>query len=107
MYKFSVKIIREFLTPRIEEYTNFLLASDYSREEVEEVMEMAKNMDRNNIITRNRNNRRRTQKKYVLCSKLDPRQPNVREGLKLLEEVLYLSEENKKSISEGVNYCWI
>ena len=59
-------------------------------------MERAKNMDRNNIINGNRNNRRRTQKKYVLCSKWDPRQPNVREGLKLFEEVLYLSEENKK-----------
>ena len=83
------------------------MASDYSREEGEEVMEMAKNMDRNNIIKRNRNNRRRTQKKYVLCSKWDPRQPNVREGLKLSEEVLYLSEKNKKRISKGVDYCWI
>ena len=90
-----------FLTPRIEEYTNYLLASDYSREEVGEVMERAKNMDRNNMINGNRNNRRRTQKKYVLCSKWDPRQPNVREGLKLFEEVLYLSEENIKAFPKG------
>ena len=62
---------------------------------------MAKNIDRNNMIKGNINNRRRTHKKYVLCSKWDPRQPNVKEGLKLFEEVLYLSEENKKAFRRG------
>ena len=92
-----------FLTPRIEEYTRYLMASDYSREEVGEVMEEARNRDRLELIKgkRNNNNRRKNTKKYVLCSKWDPRQPNVKEGLKLMEEILYLNEENKKAFPKG------
>ena len=41
------------------------------------------------------------QKKFALISKYDPRQPNVKDGLKLLEEILYLNEENKEAFPKG------
>ena len=31
--------------------------------------------------------------KFVICSKWDPRQPNVYKGVKLLEEILYMNKE--------------
>ena len=92
-----------FLTPRLEEYTNYFVASDYDRKEVKEILEKCSKTDREELIRRPRKNRRGggDQKKYVLCSRWDPRQANVREGLKLMEEILYLNKENKKVFPRG------
>ena len=93
-----------FLDNRIEEYTRYLLASGYKREEVDKMMEETKAMDRREMIYRPR---RRiggvgtNQKKFPLISKYDPRQPNIKEGLKLLEEILYLNEENREVFPKG------
>ena len=40
-----------FLSPRIEEYTRYLLASDYTRAEVDRVMGECRIMDREELIT--------------------------------------------------------
>ena len=37
--------LERFLSPRIEEYTRYLIAPDYSREEVEVAMEEARRLD--------------------------------------------------------------
>ena len=37
----------------------------------------------------------------MICSKLDPRQPNVHEGVNLLEEILYMNKENEKCFPRG------
>ena len=68
-----------FLSPRIEEYTRYLLASNYTRQEIDAVMEECKQLDREEIIRRPRKDKRRRggPKKFVICSKWDPRQPNV------------------------------
>ena len=66
------------------------------------VMENGRKLDRTELIQRPRKDRRRNgNRKYVLCTKWDPRQPNIRMGLNLLEEVMYLSEENKKVFPKG------
>ena len=87
-----------FLSPRIEEYTNYFVASGYDREEVRKTLEECRNVDREEFIQRPRKNKNRNggPKKYVLCPKWDPRAPNVRDGLKLMEEVLYFNKENEK-----------
>ena len=92
-----------FLDNRIEEYTRYLLASGYTRKEVHKVMEETRAMDRAEIIQRPRRRRGMVsnQKKFALISKYDPRQPNVKDGLKLLEEILYLNEENKEAFPKG------
>ena len=94
-----------FLSPRIEEYSRYLIASDYSRKEVEKVMGDCKKLDRLELIKSNKK-RRQESRKYVLCSKWDPRQPNIKEGLKLLEDVMYLNSENKKAFPQGFYYLW-
>ena len=38
--------LERFLSPRVEEYTRYLLASDYPRREVEVAMEEGKRLDR-------------------------------------------------------------
>ena len=93
-----------FLSPRIEEYSRYLMASDYSRKEVEKVMGDCKKLDRSELIKTNKK-RRQESRKYVLCSKWDPRQPNIKEGLKLLEDVMYLNTENKKAFPQGSIIC--
>jgi hypothetical protein len=92
-----------FLSPRIEEYTNYFVASDYDRKEVMKVMDECSKVDRVELIKRPRKNKRRGggPKKYVLCSRWDPRQPNVREGLKLMEDILYLNKENEEVFPKG------
>ena len=37
----------------------------------------------------------------MICSKWDPRQPNVHEGVKLLEEILYMNKENENCFPRG------
>ena len=37
----------------------------------------------------------------MLCPKWDPRAPNVRDGLKLMEEALYFNKENEKVFPKG------
>ena len=63
--------------------------------EVNKVMEETKAMDRVEIIQRPRKRQGvvvSNQKKFALISKYDPRQPYVKDGLKLLGEVLYMNE---------------
>jgi hypothetical protein len=95
----------KFLDARIEEYTRYLLASGYQRQEVDKMMAECKVMDREEIIKRPRKSRRgnaqANQRKFPLISKYDPRQPNVQEGLKLFEEILYLNEENLEVFPKG------
>ena len=91
-----------FLTPRIEEYSRYLLASNYTRQEIDEVMEGCKYLDRKEIIKRPRKDKRRGgPKKFVICSKWDPRQPNIHKGVKLLEEILYMNKENEECFPRG------
>lgn len=47
-----------FLSPRIEEYTRYLLASDYSYQEVNKVMQECKALDREEMIKRPRRDKR-------------------------------------------------
>jgi hypothetical protein len=77
-----------FLSPRIEEYTNYFVASDYDRKEVRKIMDEGSKVDKVELIKRPRKNKRRGggPKKYVQCSRWDPRQPNEKEGLKLMED---------------------
>ena len=66
-----------FLTPRIEEYTSYLVPINYDREEVKGIMEECSKLDRVDIVRRPRRNKNGSgQKKMVLCSKWDPRVPN-------------------------------
>ena len=60
-------------------------------------------IDRVELIKRPRKNKIRGggPKKYVLCSRRDPRQPNVREGIKLMEYILYLNKENEEVFPKG------
>ena len=60
------------------------------------------NLDREEIIRRPRKDKRRGgPRKYVMCSTWDPRQPNVHEGMKLLENILYENSENRKCFPKG------
>ena len=91
-----------FLSPRIEEYTRYLLASDYSRQEIDRVMTECKQLDRGNMIRRPRKDKKKGgPKKFVMCSTWDPRQPNVHKGMKLLEDILYQNNENSKCFPKG------
>ena len=91
-----------FLSPRIEEYTRYLLASDYTRKEVEVVLEECRLLDREEIIKRPRRDKRRGgPRKFVMCSKWDPRQPNVHMGVKIFQEILYQNRENEICFPRG------
>ena len=46
--------LERFLSPRVEEYTRYLMASDYSRKEVEVAMQEARRQDREELIRRPR-----------------------------------------------------
>ena len=59
-------------------------------------------MDREEMIKRPRKDKRRGgPKKFVMCSKWDPRQPNVHKGMKMLENMLYENRENEKCFPRG------
>ena len=91
-----------FLTPRIEEYTRYFLASDYSKREVDKIMEECKNMDREEIIKRPRRDKRHGgPKKFVLATKWDPRNANAHKALRKMEEILYLNVENERCFPRG------
>ena len=92
-----------FLSPRIEEYTNYFVASGYSRNEIRNVFEECRKVDRETFIKRPRRNKKHNAgpRKFVICPKWDPRAPNVREGLKMMEEVLYFNKENEKVFPKG------
>ena len=93
-----------FLTPRIDEYTNYFVASGYDRGEVSAVMEECRSVDRTALINRPRVDRRRSTgpRKLVLCPKWDPRAPNVKEGLKLMEECCTTIKKTKKCFPGGL-----
>ena len=60
----------KFLSPRIEEYSKYLIASDYTRKEVEKVMGECKNKNRNELIQKPRKDKKKGgDRKFVLCSK--------------------------------------
>ena len=76
------------------------MASDYDRKYVSRIFNECKSVDREELIKRPRK-KKNGDKKFVLCSKWDPRQPNIKEGLKLFEEILYSSRENEKVFPKG------
>jgi hypothetical protein len=92
--------LERFLSPRIEEYTRYLMASDYTREEVEKEMADARQLDREELIRRPRRERR-GQRKFAMVTRWDPRGPNIKEGLKLLEGVLYDNPDNARVFPRG------
>jgi hypothetical protein len=94
--------LERFLSPRIEEYTRYLMASDYTRSEVEVAMEEARGLDRDELVRRPRRGAAGGGgRKHVLLTTWDPRAPNVKEGLKRFEEILYLSEDNREVYPRG------
>ena len=64
-------------------------------------MEECRVLDRQEMIKRPRKKKTGGPRKFPLCPKWDPRAPNVREGLKLMEEVLYYNKENEKVFPKG------
>ena len=65
-------------------------------------MEEARRLDRRELVARPRRGRRRGgERKSVLVTTWDPRAPNMKEGLKLLEERLYECEENEAAFARG------
>ena len=73
--------LERFLTPRVEEYTRYLMASDYSREEVERAMQEAREQDREELIRRPKR-QRTSRRKFAMVTRWDPRAPNVKQGIK-------------------------
>ena len=92
--------LERFLSPRIEEYTRYLMASDYTREEVEKEMAEARRQDREALIRRPRRERR-GERKFAMVSRWDPRGPNIKEGLKQLESILYDNPDNLAVFPRG------
>ena len=70
---------------------------------MQKILEECSKVDRVELIKRPRKNKRAGggPKKYVLCSRWDPRQANVRQGLKMMEEILYHNKENEKVFPRG------
>ena len=94
--------LERFLTPRIEQYSRYLLASNYTKKDINKAMDECKKMDRKELINRPRKNSNVKQpKKYVFCSKWDPRGPNIHEAIKGFENILYMDNENKKAFPPG------
>ena len=93
--------LERFLSPRIEEYTRYLVASDYPREEVELAMAEARGLDREELLARPRRERRRGGRKQVLVTTWDPRAPNIKEGLRKFEEILYQNPDNLEGFPRG------
>ena len=94
--------LERFLSPRIEEYSRYLLASDYSQQEISAAMREARRLDRDELIVKPRRGRRRGgQRKSVLVTTWDPRAPNISKGLKLLTERLYENDENVEVFPRG------
>ena len=93
--------LERFFSPRVEEYTRCLLASDYTRVEVEAAMEEARGRDREELLQEPRRERRRGKRKFAMVTQYDPRAPNIGEGLKLLEENLHQDQENTKVFPGG------
>jgi hypothetical protein len=94
--------LERFLSPRIEEYTRYMMASDYTRAEVEVAMEEARGLDREEMVRRPRRAAAGGGgRKHVLLTTWDPRAPNVKEGLKRFEEILHLSEDNREVFPKG------
>ena len=60
--------LERFLSPRIEEYTRYLMASGYLRKEVEKEMEKARQLDRVELIGRPRR-ARASGRKFAMVSR--------------------------------------
>jgi hypothetical protein len=56
-----------FLSPRIEEYTNYFVASVYDREEMRKTLEECKNVDREEFIKSPRKTRIKTMGERTIC----------------------------------------
>ena len=76
------------------------MASDYDRADIRRTMEKCKVLDRNELVRRPRK-KHDGQKKFVLCSKWDPRGPNIHKSLKNFEKMLYLDKQNEKAFPPG------
>ena len=61
--------LERFYSPRVEEYTRYLLASDYTRVEVEAAMEEARGRDREELLQEPRGERRRGKRKFAMVTK--------------------------------------
>ena len=93
--------LERFYSPRVEEYTRYLLASDYTREEVAAAMEDARRKSREELLEEPRRERRRGGRKYAMVTRYDPRAPNIGQGLKLLEEILHQNPDNTRVFPRG------
>ena len=60
----------------------------------------ARELDREELIRRPKK-RRTSERKFAMVSRWDPRAPKIKEGLKLLESVLYDNPENLKVFPRG------
>ena len=85
----------------MEEYTRYLLASDYTREEVEVAMEEVRVKGREELLLNTTRERRRKGRKFAMVTKYDPRAPNIGKGLKLLEEILHQNPDNIRVFPKG------
>ena len=95
--------MQDFFLQELKSIYNYFVASDYDRKEAMKIMDECSKIDRVELIKRPRKNKIRGggPKKYVLCSRRDPRQPNVREGIKLMEDILYLNKKNEEVFPKG------
>ena len=84
----------------MEEYTRYLLASDYTRVEVEAAMEEARGRGSEELLQEPRSERR-GKRKFSMVTKYDPRAPNMGEGLKLLKEILHQNPEKIRVFPKG------
>jgi hypothetical protein len=92
--------LERFYSPRVEEYTRYLLASDYTRVAVEAAMEEARGRGSEELLQEPRSERRE-KRKFSMVTKYDPRAPNMGEGLKLLKEILHQNPENIRVFPKG------
>ena len=79
-----------------------MLASDYTYQEVNKIMQECRALDREEMIKRPRRDKRQGgPRKFVLVTKWDPRQPNIHGALKNMMNILYLNPENAKCFPRG------
>jgi hypothetical protein len=92
--------LERFYSPRVEEYTRYLLASDYSREEIGKAMEEAGGLDRAELLTRPRRERRKG-RKHAMVTRWDPRAPDIQKGLQLFQALLHENPDNRRIFPRG------
>ena len=94
------------MSPRIEEYTRYLVASNYSKGEVMKAMEECRGMDRNELIRRPRKSSRPSgPKKMIFTPKWERRDPHVHQAMTAFKTLLYTDKENEKAFPNGTPMC--